>query len=362
MSQDNRPNANDGAQNNDSSADQTAAAQAKRQLHTLAELINAREPLDAFVQLVAIRKGQTQNGRDFYKATFRDKRLLANAYLWKNTLYFNECEQNLWTPGEFYKIRAKAVASKYGAKLELSKIRPVARDDKIDGFEPEDCRPSSKTEPETLLSEILNFANANIPKGPLLLLVQRVYKEYRPALCDCVATRYHHHAYVGGLMEHTLSVAKLAMNIAEHFCVANPKIKGVFSKPLLCAGALLHDVGVVLAIKNSDVYPEHTIAGELIGQAILGVEIIQRFAIETNLDVKTRVQLEHLILANMRFRDWGAPIPPTTLEGMVLHYAEYADATFSNALKTLDEEPANEYFTVRNGPFGTPLFRPDAKL
>lgn len=325
-------------------------------IKTLAELTPSADA-DSFVQLVEKERLRTKDGKPYYKTIFRDRKRSFQALVWLDSPLFASCEKE-WRVGRFYKIRASIRDSAYGVKLEIKKIREVVASDKESGFTPNLCRPSSETPPETLTSEILALANAHIAKGPLLNLIHRVVKARRLDLQELAASREHHRSYVGGLLEHTRSVTKIAIALTEHFLAENPRLRGQLSKSLVVAGAILHDFGKLLDTNSTITGPQKTVAGELIGHAVLGLEIVNQYAQAVGLDQETRVQLEHLILTHSRFADWGAPTPPATLEAMILHYADYADSTFSSALKILDEDASVGDFTLRKSPFGTPLFKP----
>lgn len=322
---------------------------------TIADL-NVSAPTDCFVQLVSCERRLTRDGKPFYKVTFRDARQSIQAILWKENPLFRDCQQ-YWKKGGYYKIRGIARNTNYGIQLDILRIRGVTPDDKKDGFSKNKCRPSSAIPPETTTAEILALASQHLNKTPLLLLVRKIFKDNRIALYESPASRSHHRAYIGGLLEHTLSVTKLAILLSDHFCSIAPQGKSTIYKPLVVAGAILHDIGKILDTQMLVTGPKHTLAGDLIGHAILGVEIIQRYSIEVGLDNNLRTQLSHLILSHSRFQDWGAPMPPSSLEAMILHYADYADSTFASSLKLLLEDSGDEFFTERKGPFGVPILK-----
>ena len=324
-------------------------------LKSLSEMKEGVES-DCFVQLVDKEKLRSRDFKYYFKLIFRDRRKSIQAFIWPDHASFQDCDKE-WNVGSFFKIRGKVVESNYGSRLEIRRIREVVPEDMDEGFSPRKCRPSSELPPEVIAATILSFANKQIGKGPLLNLVRRVFKEYRSELYESAASRVHHRTYNGGLLEHTLSVTKLAVSIYEHFCIEFPWLSVRVSKPIIVAGAILHDVGKILDCKTSIVDSQKTLAGNLIGHQILGLEIVQRFATEVRLDDAVKYQLEHLILTHSRFPDWGAPTPPLTLEGMILHYADYADSTFVSAMKILEEDASSGDLTFRKGPFGTPLMK-----
>ncbi len=246
----------------------------------------------------------------------------------------------------------------YGSQLEILKIRAVSPDDKSDGFSEDKCRPTSSIPPELTAAEILDLANQHLSKTPLLRLVQKIFKDKRLVIREAPASRSHHRIYAGGLLEHTLSVTKIAILLTDYYHSAIPQTKSQLYKPLVVAGAILHDIGKIVDTQMLVTGPKHTLDGELIGHAILGAEIVQRYADEAGVGDLLKTQLIHIILSHSRFPDWGAPTPPSTLEAMILHYADYVDSTFVSSLNLLSDDVGSESFTERKGPFGAPILKP----
>ena len=67
--------------------------------------------------------------------------------------------------------------------------------------------------------------------------------------------------------------------------------------------------------------------------------------------------LEHIILSHQRFSDWETAIPPMTLDAMLVHYADYIDSTFNNALQIISEDVSQECITRKKGPFNMPILK-----
>lgn len=341
-----------------SSAAPASAASSKFGVKTLSD-VRPGVDVDCFVLLTKKERLRAKDGKPFYKIDFRDRRREMQTPIWFDSPFFEECDES-WQVGDFYKIRATVRETGYGPQLELRRLRQVVEGDREDGFDPDRCRPSSETPPETLANELLAFAKIRLGKSPLLQMIQRIFKEYRGALLETAASRSHHRPYAGGLLEHSLSVAKIAAQLADHFCAANPALKKTLSRELIVAGAILHDIGKIFDTETIGAAPVRTVEGDLIGHAILSRDVVRKFAPLVDLDDATRIKLEHLVLTHSRFADWGAPQPPASLEGMILHYADYADSTFVSSLAILDADDGNGAFTSRRGPFGAPLLRPDA--
>lgn len=141
------------------------------------------------------------------------------------------------------------------------------------------------------------------------------------------ATR-NHHACLGGLFEHTVSVARLCDFAAEHYGDA-------VDRDLLVAGALLHDIGKVREIGARAGFP-YTDEGRLLGHILLGLQMIGSAAREIDLEPETRLLLEHLVASHQGRHEWQSPREPHVLEAFILHHLDDLDAKVDHVRSMLD--------------------------
>lgn len=146
-----------------------------------------------------------------------------------------------------------------------------------------------------------------------------------------------HHAYVGGLLEHTLTTAK----VCESLCPIYPTV----NRDLLITAALCHDIG---KIKELSSFPEndYTDAGQLLGHIYMGAEMIdvQARAIQ-GFSPRLLNELKHCILAHHGTLEYGSPVVPKLIEARMLNIADDTDAKmrrFSDSLNDLDENSWSE--------------------
>ncbi len=139
------------------------------------------------------------------------------------------------------------------------------------------------------------------------------------------AAKRNHHAYVGGLLEHTLSVTKLCASMAQHY---GP----IIDRDLLITGALLHDIGKVREIATQAGFP-YTSEGKLLGHMILGIEMVHEAGRRLNVPDDRLRLVQHLIAAHQGRYEWQSPREPQTLEALVLHYADDTDAKIQQAIE-----------------------------
>ena len=154
-----------------------------------------------------------------------------------------------------------------------------------------------------------------------------------------------HHAYSGGLLEHSVSVAIGARDFAKHYKEFNVNV----NHDILIAGALLHDIGKLKAYKNVPV-PQPQTQGSVIEHVSLGYGMFTKFAALENLDSKLELALGHIILSHHGRYEYGSPVLPETPEAMLVHAADEIDFKLSfwrdqtEALN--DGSEITEYLTI----------------
>ncbi|OQZ04186.1 MAG: hypothetical protein B6D34_04220 [Candidatus Brocadia sp. UTAMX1] len=142
------------------------------------------------------------------------------------------------------------------------------------------------------------------------------------------ATQYHH-AYLGGLLEHILSVAKLAINFSDQY----PTIK----RDLLLTGVILHDIGKTRELSYERSF-QYTDEGQLTGHLISGVLMVNEKAQKTEGFPPDLLNiLFHLILSHHGEYEWGSPVKPGTPEAIALHHLDNLDAKVHAATKAITE-------------------------
>jgi 3'-5' exoribonuclease len=283
---------------------------------------------DMFVLMTAKEQLSTREGKPYYRVGFRDRGREVSFPIWNDSPWAAECQKR-WTPGVFYKVRAAYRESSYGPQLEIRKIREVCPADAADGFDPTMCLPQSRFEPERMLEELLGLVAERITDPALQALVRGMLTENREAVLRSPAARHNHHAFVGGLLEHTLSVARSAVFLADRYAEYYPDLKPPLDRSLVVAGAVLHDIGKLRELDQRPEGTTYTAAGALVGHLLMGRDMVREAAGRWPLAADTLLRLEHLIIAHQRLPEWGSPKPPMTPEALIVHYCDDLDAKYS---------------------------------
>jgi 3'-5' exoribonuclease len=333
-------------------------------LHLLTVMIVAlyemelSQEADVFALLSEKELLKTHAGKPYLQVVFRDIHRTVRFPVWSDTAVYKEFK-NL-KPGTFCKLRAVYQHSlKFGPQLKILRIRPVTDEDLKDGFDPNQIRPMSSRPSETMFDELQLLVAEQLGKGPLRNIITNILKEHRTALMTCVAARQHHHCFVGGLLEHTLSVAKIAAALVDHYHQTYPDRKKEISRELTVAGAILHDIGKIREYEPEVGSLRHSTAGELIGHALLGRDMIREAALEFELEPAIQIRLEHIVVSHQRFPDYGAAKPPMSLEAMIVHHADSCDALLGCLWNTFDQDATDNPITSKKNVLGYPLLKPE---
>lgn len=292
----------------------------------LAEMVPDQEA-DLFVLMTSKEELTTRNARPYFKVGFRDGKREVSFPIWDNSPWAADC-RNSWTPGVFYKVRAVYRETSYGPQLEIRKIREVTEADAADGFDPAICQPQSRFDPQQMFDELLAIAHDRIENVPLRKLVDSILQANRDELLTRPAARYHHHAFAGGLLEHTLSVTRTCVYLAEKYAEYYPDVQPPLEQGMVVAGAILHDIGKLRELHQQPEGTSYTAEGAMIGHMLLGRDMVREAAAEIEIDAEKLLRIEHLIIAHQRLPEWGSPKPPMTPEALIVHYADDLDAKY----------------------------------
>jgi len=183
----------------------------------------------------------------------------------------------------------------------------------------EDFLARSERDPDEMMRELENVCTSVRDAGLRKLLAAFFAdSEFAERFKTCPGAKVVHHAYLGGLIEHTLNVVRICDNV----CGIYPQL----DRDLLITGALLHDIGKVREYA-CDTSIEITDEGRLIGHVVNGFHMVmQAMAQVTELAPELRLRVAHLIVAHHGSPEMEAPKVPMTVEAVALHYAENLEA------------------------------------
>lgn len=157
-----------------------------------------------------------------------------------------------------------------------------------------------------------------------------------------------HHAYAGGLCEHTLSVLELGWRVCDHY----PQL----DRDLITAGCVLHDIG-----KARELLPdgEYTDEGRLVGHLVMTCQWIREKAARIEgFPPELEWRITHLVAAHHGKLEYGSPKEPVTLEALVVHALDDLDTRVSSIALIAAASPEPGAWTDRKNLYGRKLLRP----
>lgn len=265
---------------------------------------------DGFVLLKKCDEKNAKNGSTYLDLILADKDGEMPAKLWdyKGTSVFET--------GMVVKVRGTVEQYNGHDQFRVSQIRP-ANDEDV--YNLSDLVPSSDIGGEKIFNTLVEKVN-NFEDDDLKRIVLEILNDKKDLLIICPAAFKLHHAIVGGLMLHTISIVRMA----EEICKIYPNI----DKELLLAGAILHDVAKVweFELSSTGLVKGYSTEGELIGHLAKGAFYIEEAANKLGIKNDKVFLLEHMVLSHHGIPDYGAVVRPMFLEAEILSDLDSLDA------------------------------------
>lgn len=281
--------------------------------------------------------GKTGAGKPYLDLVLGDKSATIKAKVWSEVLA--KCP-GPFAVGDYVGIQGQVSSYKDELQITAQYISTVdalrARGKELKDFDPELLHLATPYDRQQLWQELRQLAETHL-SPPLQELVLRLLDKYRQDLLVCPAAYQLHHAYLGGLLEHTWFVAR--------HTVASLTIYPDLNHDLALAGAILHDLGKVKELAHRQA-PEYTVPGRLLGHIVLGWEMLREEARDMNFpDPNLLMELEHIILSHHGILEFGSPRRPKTKEAFLVFYLDDLDAKLKMVEQHLQADTGDRDFT-----------------
>ncbi len=313
---------------------------------------------DFFALLAERSRAATREGKPYYSCKFRDAHRTASLMVWGDSPWFDQCEKE-WREGQFFKMRGTyGEHERYGPQIDVQQARHATEADRNDGFNPGDFIRVSRRDPKEMLTELRVLVEQHIADPPLRRLVLTILEKHAELLQRLPATVKNFYPFPGGLLEHILSVTQSCILLADRYISCYPELKPPINRDLVVAGAILHDIGRVLELKDDLTSVQQTTAGRFMGHVLLGRDLVRDAAREQG-DVNPELLqlLEHMILSHLNHPEWGSPRLPLVPEVLILHHLDDLDAKLEMYVRCLTKDTADGAFTERDPVLGKQLFK-----
>ncbi len=277
--------------------------------------LRENQTIDSLFLAQEKRVMETRNGKPYLRIRLQDKTGEIEGRVWEQA---NEYARH-FKANDY--VRVKGIITQFQGELQvnISSIHKVLPE-KVD---PEDFLPVGKKNVEKMLQSIREIIGSlQDPDYRALLNTFFDDETFVKQFARSPAAKSMHHAWIGGLLEHSLSLAKIAEWVTKHYVEEGLPL----NRDLLITGAILHDIGKIRELASMPSF-EYTTEGKLIGHLVIGAEMIgNRAATIQGFPEKKLLQIKHLILSHHGDYAFGSPKLPMTLEAIALHFIDNLDA------------------------------------
>ena len=285
--------------------------------------LSKNDRIDHFLLIKKIEIRSTRSGSDFLSTELGDKTASLNSNIWEG---FTELALR-GKVGDVVKVAG--VLEEYQGSLQI-RVSNIRLSTDKDGVKPRNFLPESKRNLDEMKNEFNQRIKSNSNKFLKKLLTQIFTEERFNQFCLAPAGKSWHHAYIHGLLEHTLEIIK----ICELMCEFHPEL----NRDLLISGAMLHDIGKIEELSFDSAF-DYTDKGKLVGHIVIASNLV-RDEIKKIPEFPAELEnnLIHLILSHQGKLEHASPVVPKTAEAIALYQADELSAKVNAYKNAIDSE------------------------
>ena len=273
----------------------------------------------------------SKTGKNYYALKLQDRTGTLDGKVWDLNNAIGHFEEN-----EF--IFAEADITTFNNALQAN-VRRVRRAEKGE-YDPEDFLPSSELSADDMYKQLMELKD-KIEQPKLRQLVDSFFvddPQFIETFKKHSAAKTVHHAYIGGLLQHTLRVTQLCYLLSKQYPVIN--------RDLILAAAMFHDIG-----KTRELSPfptnDYTDEGQLIGHIVIGYQMVkERIDKIGDFPKKLETELLHCILTHQGQPEYGSPKRPSLIEALALHFADDTDAKMEIMIEEFEKTGSQDFLGV----------------
>ena len=264
---------------------------------------------------------QTKAGKNYYSLVLQDKTGTMDGKVWELNAGIEHFESL-----DYIRVEGQVVSFQGTLQLNIRRVRRLSEGE----YEVSDFMPCTKRDTKEMYKELLGYIDS-LKDAQFKLLAESYFKEdpkFKEMFLSHSAAKTMHHNFVGGLLEHTVSVTKLCTYLADNY--------PVLDRDLLITAAMFHDVGKLSEISA---FPEndYTDAGQLLGHIYIGADwLSKRMDKLGGFSVKRKNELLHCILSHHGELEYGSPKKPGLAEALALSMADNLDAKLAGVTALFD--------------------------
>lgn len=283
----------------------------------IADLVD-NQPVETVFLVASKAVRETKNGDPYLCLTLQDRTGTIEVRAWDNAIALD----SRFEADHFVAIRGRVSSYRGELQITLSDLERVEESE----VNLADYLPHSKWSADELFDSLLALIEEEVESKEVRRFFAKLFsdQEFQRRYKRAPAAMSNHHNYLAGLLEHSLSMARLAVSMGRHY---NAYYPGLVNVDLLVAGCIIHDMGKIeeLHFKRSF---EYSTAGRLLGHITIGAQWVEETAatMQPPLDPNLVMQLKHLVLSHHGRQEYGSPVTPKTAEAMLLHFLDMVDS------------------------------------
>ena len=269
----------------------------------------------------------SQKGSPYLNLRLKDRTGEVEGKIWENA---DEWDKQ-FKKGDVIQVQSRAVSFKNTLQLSIHDVEKLDESD----INPADFFPSAGRDIEEMFTELMSYVG-KMETPYLKSLLESFFRDEAIATLfkKAPAAKTLHHVYIGGLLEHTLSVVQLLEQVADHY-------NGI-DRDMLITGGLLHDIGKIYEFSYDRII-DYSDEGRLVGHIVIGVEMLdKKIATINDFPDLAAMELRHLLLSHHGTQEFGSPKRPNTLEALIVHHIDDLDAKVNAFQGYIDESPDDD--------------------
>lgn len=279
--------------------------------------IKENQKVDSIFLVKSKSQATGKTGKLYIYLKLSDKTGEIKGYIWDNV----EKLAPLFDIGDIVRVKSKTSVFQNELQLGISEIEKI-RYDLLDADTMVLFLKSSRNDIEPMFQELKSILKENLTDEYIIKLTDKFFEDenYIKLLKTLPAAKSIHHAYLGGLLEHTLSMMKIGVFISEHY-------KRYVIKDILLSSIFFHDVGKTEELRMNNNVAEYSDGGRLLGHIVLGVDALNKKIAEIQgFPENLKLLLLHSIVSHHGEMEYGSPKRPKTVEAFLLHYIDNMDS------------------------------------
>ena len=263
----------------------------------------------------------TKNGKPYDSVILQDKTGTLDAKIWDTGSVGIEDFEAM----DYVAITGDITSFQGNLQCSIKRARKVSEGE----YDPKDYLPVSDKDVDQMYLELMGYINS-VKNTYLSQLLHKFFDDvnFEKRFKFHSAAKSVHHGFVGGLLEHTLSVTRNCSYFAEVYPMLN--------RDLIVSAAIFHDIG---KLKELSTFPEndYTEDGQLLGHIVIGAEMVgEHIRKIPAFPAKTANELRHCILAHHGELEYGSPKKPAMIEAAALNFADNTDAKLETMREMLE--------------------------